>query len=189
MSDWCILTDALPGTIKVEGEQKAIDTRTSTAIDCIGKLASSEDEFIKMKYVCSRLLVPLSVAWFSAAIDYLKGPEEQDQEKPTGPKERVFDYIQDAGLILSAFQQAYGLSYQQLVTMHWWHFLELFKGLPQNTRLMEVIRTRSLEIDPKDSPEVKKKKRAAKRSVALKDTRTEEQKKQDVQNGFNSLGL
>ena len=46
-----------------------------------------------------------------------------------------------------------------------------------------------MEIDPKESAESKAKKRKAKKAVALKDTRSAEEKKRDAQAGFNSLGL
>jgi len=52
-----------------------------------------------------------------------------------------------------------------------------------------VVSIRTMEIDPKDSAETKARKRRAKRAVALKDTRTEEEKKRDIQNAFNNLGL
>jgi hypothetical protein len=92
-------------------------------------------------------------------------------------------------LISAAFQQAYGIGLDEITSMHWWRFLGLLEGLPADTRFMEVVSIRTMDINPKDSAEEKRRKRAAKRSVALKDTRTEEQKKRDVQDGFNSLGL
>lgn len=61
---------------------------------------------------------------------------------------KLFDFEIDSGRVLAAFQQSYGID---LTTenMHWWRFLELFRGLPDNTMLAKVIEIRGKEI-PKD---------------------------------------
>lgn len=188
MNDWCILTDKLPDSASVGKETMQIDTRTSTVIDCIAKIKSDVPEFVKLKYVCDRFGVPVSESWLAQVIAFIEGPNPTHERTHDG-KPPAFDYLQDAELILAAFQQTYALAYAQVVSMHWWQFLALLKGLPSNTRFMEVIGIRTAEINPKDSAEVKAKKRKAKLAVALKDTRTEAEKKRDVQAQLNSLGL
>ncbi|MEA5031988.1 MAG: Gp15 family bacteriophage protein [Sphaerochaeta sp.] len=185
---WCLLTDALPQALSVGGETFPIDTRTSTALNCIRKMREDVPEEAKRVYSLSRLGLPQTIEALEVAYDYLAGPPSDD-EMPTIPGPPSFDYFQDAKLIGAAFQQAYGLSLDDTTSMHWWRFLSLLEGLPANTRFMEVVGIRTMEIGPKDSAEEKARKRRAKKSVALKDTRTEEEKKRDVQAGFNSLGL
>jgi hypothetical protein len=186
---WCILTDALPTTLKIGGQDVPIDTRTSTALNCIRKMREDIPEEAKLIYLTSRLGLPRTAEAVAKAIEYLAGPPA-DEEKATAPGPPAFDYFQDADLIYAAFQQAYAMAgYCEITTMHWWRFLALLKGLPSDTRFMEVVSIRTMEIDPKDSAETKARKRRAKRAVALKDTRTEEEKKRDIQNAFNNLGL
>jgi hypothetical protein len=145
-------------------------------------------EELKFGYLTLRLGLPSTAEAVVVALDYLAGPPSDD-EKPSKAVAPSFDYFQDAKLIGAAFQQAYGLGLDEITSMHWWRFLSLVEGLPANTRFMEVIGIRTMEIKSKDSAEEKARKRRMKKAVALKDTRTEEEKKRDVQNGFNNLGL
>ncbi len=184
---WCILTDALPHELTVGGEKFPIDVRTSTALNCLRKLREDIPEEAKLSYLLRRLGLPNTLDALDTALGYLAGPPAEEKEPKRGKPD--FDYFQDAELISAAFQQAYGLGLDELTQMHWWRFLSLLGGLPSSTRFMEVVGIRTMEIDPKDSAEEKARKRRMKKAVALKDTRTEEERKRDVQNGFNNLGL
>lgn len=184
---WCILTDALPHELTVGGEKFPIDVRTSTALNCLRKLREDIPEEAKLSYLLRRLGLPNTLDALDTALGYLAGPPTEEKEPKRGKPD--FDYFQDAELISAAFQQAYGLGLDELTQMHWWRFLSLLGGLPSSTRFMEVVGIRTMEIDPKESAESKLKKRKAKKAVALKDTRSAEEKKRDAQAGFNSLGL
>lgn len=184
---WCILTDKLPLTVRIGDQDYPIDTRTSTALNCIRKLREDIPEEAKLSYLLRRLGLPNTLDALDTALGYLAGPPAEEKEPKRGKPD--FDYFQDAELISAAFQQAYGLGLDELTQMHWWRFLSLLGGLPSSTRFMEVVGIRTMEIDPKESAESKAKKRKAKKAVALKDTRSAEEKKRDAQAGFNSLGL
>ena len=185
---WCILTDKLPLTVRIGDRDYPIDTRTSTALNCIRKLREDIAEEVKAIYVLNRMNLAGSVEAFAAIVEFLAGPPADD-DKPSKPGPPSFDYFQDAKLISAAFQQAYGLGLDEITSMHWWRFLSLLEGLPGDTRFMEIVGVRTMEVDPKDSAEAKAKKRKAKLAVALKDTRTEAEIKRDVQRQLNSLGL
>lgn len=61
--------------------------------------------------------------------------------------EKALDFDQDAGLIYAAFAQCYGLDLLGKDRgLHWWKFVQLLGGLPEDTRLMQIvsIRTRPL---------------------------------------------
>lgn len=163
---WAILTDKLPTTITVGKVSFELDVRTSTALNCIRKLKEDIAYEIKVMYITSRL--GLATDFFDEAIEFLTGPSQAK-----GKGSPSFDYFQDANLIYSAFQQAYGLSLDEVTNMHWWRFLALLEGLPAGTRFMDVISIRTMEIDPKESPEVKLRKLKAKNSVALKSSKME----------------
>lgn len=67
-------------------------------------------------------------------------PDKQEKKH----NERSFDFIQDAPYIYAAYRQAYGIDlFAEQGRLHWWAFLYLFKGLPENTRMMEIIRIRT----------------------------------------------
>lgn len=61
--------------------------------------------------------------------------------QPTGPK--AFEYEQDAGLIYAAFRQVYGIDLQaERGKLHWLTFQSLLAGLPNGTRLGDIINIR-----------------------------------------------
>ena len=62
---------------------------------------------------------------------------------------RVLDFRQDAELILAAFRQAYGIDlFREHGRLHWLEFLALLSGIPQNTRLSEVMEIRACKVPP-----------------------------------------
>lgn len=193
---FCILCDSLPGTVRVNdnGDMAAISTRVSTAICCIRRMRQpgiSQQDI--MEYVCRvKYHVPVTEQVFSALMDFISGPpvtETKKEGKAAEASPQVLDFEQDADLIVCAFQQAYGIGLEELTDMHWWRFLALLSGLPEETRLMQTIKIRTMRVNPKDPPEVREAKRKAKAAVALRDTRTPAQRKADVQAQMNNLGL
>ena len=188
---WSILTDQLPVSLKVGRNEYPIDTKASTALNCIRKLKEDIPEEVKLIYLLNRLNddLPKSEEAVAEALSFLAGYQVDDTPKRSAQKAPAYDWFQDAPLIFAAFSQTYSLSIEEITSMHWWKFLALFEGLPQDTRFMEVIGIRTMEIGQKDTPETKRKKREAKQAVALKDLRSDDEKKIDVQRQFNSLGL
>lgn len=56
----------------------------------------------------------------------------------------AFDFIQDAGYIYSSFLMDYGLDlYEEQGRLHWWKFLQLFRGLSDRTKIVQVMQIRS----------------------------------------------
>ena len=76
-----------------------------------------------------------------------KGPEGG----PTPP--RAFDYDQDANLIYAAFYATYGISLTTVEFLHWWEFLALFEGLPEDTLIKRVMYWRTVNLSelPKEA--------------------------------------
>ena len=175
---WCILADVLPIDVDIDGHRHAVDTRTSTAVCCLRRLRDDLPDELAMAYVFKRLGLPPATASKQAAIWFLNGPQTGHQSKQGGPA--VFDYFQDASLIVAAFRQSYGMSLQETLDLHWWEFLALLQGLPGDTRLSEVMDIRSMPIDPKEPHDVQARKRRAKRSVALQDSKSAEEQLQDT---------
>ena len=72
-----------------------------------------------------------------------------EQKKSDDCGQRVMDFHQDAALILAAFRQAYGIDlYHEQGRLHWLEFLALLSGIPQNTRLSEVMEIRACKVPP-----------------------------------------
>lgn len=106
--------------------------------------------------------------------------------KKNGP--RVLDYTQDAPLIYAAFRQAYGIDLdRERGRMDWRTFTALFQGLPENTRICEVMDIRRRPVPPPDKHNAEQRKALieAKAFYALKTTPEEE--KQAFQAGVDRL--
>lgn len=78
---------------------------------------------------------------------YLDGiAPERDRERGDKPHALpVFDFKEDEGLFYAAFLAAYGIDLNK-AQMHWFDFCALFKGLPDDCRLKQVIGVRSTKM-------------------------------------------
>jgi hypothetical protein len=109
------------------------------------------------------------------------GAEKEDSEED----ERLFDFNIDNGLMFSAFRQVYNIDLS-VESMHWWYFLELFRGLPEGTKLSKVIEIRGKEIPAKADPKYKSEMKKLKRLYAL-DKEAQFKKESDaLENGLKN---
>ena len=83
------------------------------------------------------------------------------------PAPRAFDFDQDANLIYAAFYAAYGISLTTVEFLHWWEFMALLEGLPENTLLKRIMYYRTVDINELSKAERKHVKRM-KQLFALK---------------------
>ncbi len=58
---------------------------------------------------------------------------------------RIFDFEHDSQYIFSAFMQAYNINLIDS-DMSWVEFISLFRGLPENTRMSEIMKIRAMKI-------------------------------------------
>lgn len=88
--------------------------------------------------------------------------DEQEKEAP------LYDFVYDGEYIYSSFMQAYGIDlFEVQGVLHWRKFNALLCGLPDNTKLMEVMRIRSWKPSKGDSSEYKEKMRKLQREYEL----------------------
>ena len=106
------------------------------------------------------------------------------------PSKKSMDFHQDAGYIIAAFRQCYGLD---LVgkdrDLHWWIFYALLGALPDDTRLMQIvsIRTRPIPKPTKYNAEERAALIRLKQEYALK--LTEEERKAQFQAGLQKIAI
>lgn len=61
--------------------------------------------------------------------------------------ERTLDFKQDASYIYAAFYQCYGIDLEKKIgKLHWWAFLYLFRGLSDDTRMMQIVNIRRMPV-------------------------------------------
>lgn len=175
--DYSLLTHTLPTTIRVGGKDVRIDTRTCKALQ---SFVISEMENLPAEERAEAvvgLLVPESQSFDveKRAESYRELQKFLSGYPSTAPRKKnakaILSYEQDHALIVAAFRQAYGVGLAEVKNMHWWEFLALLAGLPDDTRLSGIIEIRGMEFDPKDSPEQRKAKIKAKSAVAIRPKR------------------
>lgn len=104
--------------------------------------------------------------------------------------EKALDFDQDAGLIYAAFAQCYGLDLLGRDRgLHWWKFVQMLGGLPEDTRLMRVIsiRTRPLPNPTKYNVEERQNLLRLKGLYRLEDS--EEEKRRRLQDGLRKMAV
>lgn len=151
MDDLSLLTDALPSFMPSPFGDIPIDTRWHVQIDVQDHLEdTSIPEAVRLDYFRSRIIkadcpasaIPVLVAswqvWASAS------DERLDAGRARPKKGKVFDFWNDARLIIAGFQQAYSINLLES-DMHWYRFLCLLEGLPSSTKFAERLETRARE--------------------------------------------
>lgn len=80
--------------------------------------------------------------WKEGALEFLQSP----CATPHGDSnnKNVFDYLEDGDYIVGAFQQAYGIDLTS-DSMHWHKFLALFRSLPSETKLAQIVGFRAYD--------------------------------------------
>lgn len=71
--------------------------------------------------------------------------QEGGGKKENGGSKKAFDFEQDASLIYAAFYAAYGISLTTVDYLHWWEFMALFDGLPEDAPLKRIIYWRTAD--------------------------------------------
>ncbi|MFR7502726.1 MAG: Gp15 family bacteriophage protein [Faecalibacterium sp.] len=75
-----------------------------------------------------------------------KAAESAAAESSTAPSSGLaFDYQCDAGYIVAAFQQAYGIDLTR-EKVHWFRFRALFAALPEDTLMAKIMSWRTMDL-------------------------------------------
>lgn len=183
-----LLTDELPRSVFIQDGTIEIDIKTDTltALQCLSMLDNDDiPDSVRISCVIETILaegeeIPPDIYLdaFSAILDYLKG---FPVEGGTKSREPVFSYSQDHAYVVAGFRQAYGMSLEDIHKTHWWEFQALLSGLPEGTRLSQIMRIRSMDIDPKASPAEKLRIQKAKSLVRIK------KRKRKGESGFDVI--
>lgn len=122
----------LPHALLVDG--KAYEVRTSFRAWIEFERASREDRVAWRGVFAGEQ--PEGAAWVDAAVEFLRSQNPMPRGGRGGPRE--IDLIHDGELIVAAFQQAYGIDLTA-EDMHWHRFKALLAGIPDDTRLAQVM--------------------------------------------------
>lgn len=155
-----LLLDGLPE--EYEGIPLSADFRNMIQVDLILReqgVSDAEKTLAALNQLYPEIPADLELAvrgleWFFSRGE--SGNAEPGTEPETAkekkPQPRAVDFDQDANLIYAAFYAAYGISLTTVDFLHWWEFMALLEGLPEQTLLRQVMywRTADLSELPKE---------------------------------------
>lgn len=99
--------------------------------------------------VCSRLKLKfLRTAWKLELLELIvKEHIELPKRPPVGRQKKTFDFSLDSDYIYASFMETYGIDLVEYQgRLHWKKFMALFQGLPEKTKIKEVMRIRSMDM-------------------------------------------
>lgn len=153
-----LLMDGLPE--EYEGIPISADFRNMIQVDAI--LHDSDTNEVEKTAAALYQLYPEIPKDIPAAIEglvwfYTRGNDKDTGENKAANKaaKKAFSFEQDANLIYAAFYATYGISLTTVEFLHWWEFMALFEGLPEDTLIQRVIYWRT--VDVADLPKHEKK--------------------------------
>ena len=88
----------------------------------------------------------LTAAWWIFTVPESR-PQQAHPSQPdsTPASPPAFDYQCDAGYIVAAFQQAYGIDLTR-ERVHWFRFRALFAALPEETLMAKIMSWRTMDL-------------------------------------------
>ncbi len=122
------------------------------------------------------------ILWFYSCrrIEDLNSTENKKKSKNrSGKNTNIYDYEYDDGYIYSAFLQQYGIDLQDIGYLHWWKFKAMFNSLSSDTKIVEIMEYRSIDLGQIQDKKEKAKYKKLKEIYRLPDMRTEEEKEND----------
>jgi len=166
-----LLLDGLPDDY--EGIPLSTDFRNMINVDLILQEEDDSEKEEKVYYALFQLYEEIPKDYQKAADGlfwfYTRGKSVTD-DKSERTSEKGFSFNQDANLIYSAFFDTYGISLSTVEYLHWWEFMALFEGLPEDTLIKRVIYWRTADLSEVSKTE-KKHIQKMRKLFALKRTR------------------
>lgn len=115
---------------------------------------------------------PEGSGWVAPALEFANSQNPTPHGRmESGPQS--FDFIADGDYIVGSFQHAYGIDLtDKSLKMHWHRFLALFRSLPEDTKMSEIMGYRTWnKSQAKRKPESKMDEAKRRWSLPMKRTR------------------
>lgn len=123
------------------------------------------------------------ILWFYRCGKELANSNENVKASDNKNKQ-VYSYEFDDNYIYSAFLQQYNIDLQDIDYLHWWKFRAMFDGLSKDTKIVEIMGYRAIDLRTVKDKEEKKRLKKLKNLYKLPDMRTKEQKESDFASAF-----
>lgn len=179
-----ILLDRIPETVEIGGAEHRInyDFRTSMLFEIMmgDNSLSNEEKAMNALYLYYGEITEDpdeaigKLLWFYRCGEEKRRKKQKRFDEKTGklveveddPVDPVYSFEHDAPYIYAAFLQQYGIDLT-VEDMHWWKFKALFRSLSEDTKFMQIVGYRSIEINSDMSKQQKAFYRRMKETYAL----------------------
>lgn len=149
------LLDYSGDVVTYKGKRYRVDTAYDTVLLVQNLYAEDSLEAADKVLQALRMLTkcPFKV-WLLTDMEKVELLEEITRQKiqlPTrpqvGPQRKLMDFEADSDYIYASFKQAYDMDLiKERGRLQWRRFCELLDGLPDNTKLKEVMRIRAMDV-------------------------------------------
>src|SRR5574344_2160254 len=80
---------------------------------------------------------------FQALLDFYVNPNITPRKQENDDGRIVLDYIEDGEYIVGSFMAVYGINLITIDYLHWHEFQALFRSLPEDSKIMQIISRRA----------------------------------------------
>lgn len=165
-----------PEYVLVDGKKYKINTSFQTALQCFDIINdSSIGDHERALAVLYKLLgfIPTenTEEFFRLAKKYLQCGETIEEQSD---RIKDMDFRHDAKLIVASFMSDYQIDLSK-ADLHWWLYIDLIRGLTENTILNKVREIRNYDLSKIKDPKDREKIIRAKEAVALPIEHTKEE--------------
>lgn len=181
--------DKLPEEIEVNGINIPINTDFRIGVKFEALInsydLSDKDKLIHALELYFNLL-PVGIdleALVNKLMWFYSGGNDINASADKSKKTKYCDFAQDSDYIIASFMQAYHIDLT-LEKMHWWKFLALLEGLPEDTQYSKILGYRCMEITKEMSKEQKRFYNKMKKTYRLKDNRPDWMKEEELAEGL-----
>lgn len=124
-----------------------------------------------------------NILWFYRCGKELADSNIKSNSNSKNDIKQIYSYEFDDNYIYSAFLQQYNIDLQD-ENLHWWKFKALFDGLSKDTKIVEIMGYRAIDLRTIKDKEERKRIKKLKDLYKLPDMRTKEQKEADFGRAF-----
>lgn len=177
-----ILTEALPSGILIDGRKYEVHTSFRNWIEIYRLLFEEKltaEGCARAIALCYKELPPDPRTAYAGIFEFLhpqKTVKKDKKDKNDSANAYSFEY--DAEYIFADFRRFYGIDLQTC-DMHWYSFYALFKGLPDESRIKDIIYIRTVKLSKIKDKAERARLRKLKELYALPDVRTPEERDND----------
>lgn len=140
------LTDPLPTTVEVAGEQVPINTshRVGIAFQDIVERHIPDSQKVALALHLYYDPIPTDIR---GAVDSLLAFYRCGKPDKETSSVKVYDYAHDYDSIYASFMRAYGIDLLDPDTnLHWWRFMAMLTGLPEDSPFIKAVSARSVKL-------------------------------------------